>query len=246
MHFGRNKAKETRIRRKIMALRSTRQHHGLLLTNKQISREYAYVAQKAAICVFHVTTGRDEEGVVWGSAYWYTTPRVKTFMRTCRLVIDVGQCVGLIHDAVVQDINWDFQAFLWECEVLEEVKLTIDPGSYYAANPDEAQTLSLSTRLVFITACLRHRPLKLLTICEVGTATDKHKRNVAGGWSVERWECDIAPANDMHMCISGCQKLQHLWYCEDLHLLRGLQCGSSCEQTEENAAIAASLEAVQA
>jgi hypothetical protein len=247
MHFGRSKAKETRIRKKIMSLRSTTQNHGLLLTNKQISREYAYIAQKAAMCVFHITTKQDTQGVVCGSAYWYTTPRVKAFMRTCRLAIDIGQCIGLIQDAVMQDIKRDFQAFIWECEVLEDVTLTIDSGSCYAANPAEAQTMSLSTRLVFIPACLRHRPLKLLTVFEVGAATDKHQRCSDGGWSVERWNCDLASTNDTHICVGECLvNLQRLWYCEDLHLLRGLQCNSNCEQAEESAAIAASLEAIQA
>jgi hypothetical protein len=236
MHFGRNKVKENRSLRKIMAPRSIRQSHGLLLTNKQISSEYLYVAQKLANCVFHVTTRKDENGFICGSAYWHATPRMKAYMRTCRLTIDMAQCIGIHHEAVMQDISRDFQAFIWECEVLEEVRLTIDQGSYYAANPAEAQTLSLSTRLVFIPACLRHRPLNVLTVCEVGMAIDKHQRSSAGGWSVERWNCDIASANDIHMCVSGCQEnLQQLWYCEDFHLLRGLPCNLSCEQAQESA-----------
>jgi hypothetical protein len=242
MHFGRNKGKEGRGLRKKMGLRSSRQSHGLILVNKQISGEYAYAAQKLASCVFHVSTQKDAQGIICGSAYWYTTTRLKAFMRTCRLMIDLAQCPWIHHDPVIQDIDRDFKAFIWECELLEDVRLTIDISSFsQKLRVGEAEKLSLLIRSAFVPACLNHRPLKDLTVYELPTAIDKHERCGDWGWNVERWNCGHFYEDGTNECMSSCRKkILHLWYCEDFHLLKGLPCNSSCERAQENAIIAGS------
>jgi hypothetical protein len=235
LHFARPKSPaESRIK-KLMSSRSstpsTSTKHSLLLVNHQIYQGYKDVADKAADPVFHVTTFRDEQEHMTGKAYWVTRPRMKDWLTSCRIHIDLAQCKGLELYHVYHEIKSDFASFIWEYENLNSVTLTIDCSARGKTGVTRLGEALDAIKISMFITLLQHRPLEAFCVRN-GNAVQSHTRvDDQNGWWVEEWPCNDAVPGNGYVCSRNCSTVANkTWYCEDLHCLKETPCNEKCEE----------------
>jgi hypothetical protein len=241
VHFSRPKSPiESRIRKFIPSRSNTPSStkHGLLLVNRSIYEGYKKVADRAAIPVFHITTFLDQTGHMSGKAYWVTRPRMKEWLTSCCIHIDLAHCKGLALYHVNQEIKSDFASFIWEYEKLNSVTLTIDSSACGKSGVTSlVEALNATKFSVFVTL-LQHRPLETLCIRN-DRAVQWHTRvGNQNGWWVKEWACSHNIDDNRYFGMDECfdsrrKSGKTTWYCEDLHYLKENLCDEKCDEQRE-------------